>query len=147
MVNWEKVAIDDLRKYEKMRHSLVSIREKQAALDLQSGVIRSSFRDSEPVSGSGSSGAEDKLISNIVERERLDGNYQAVEKLVVRMDKALSMLDDQERLVLERFYINRCPGYIDRLCEELGYERAQIYRKKDAALYKFTVTLYGLVDL
>ena len=147
MVNWEKVAIDDLRKYEKMRHSLVSIREKQAALDLQSGVIRSSFRDSEPVSGSGSSGAEDRLISNIVERERLDGNYQAVEKLVVRMDKALSMLDDQERLVLERFYINRSPGYVDRLCEELGYEVRNIYKIKDAALKKFTISMYGLIEL
>ena len=147
MVNWEKVAIDDLRKYEKMRHSLVSIREKQAALDLQSGVIRSSFRDSEPVSGSGSSGAEDRLISNIVERERLDGNYQAVEKLVAQIDAALAMLDDQERLVLERFYINRCPGYIDRLCQELGYEQAQVYRIKNEAIRNFTRAMYGLIEL
>lgn len=147
MVNWEKVAIDDLRKYEKMRHSLVSIREKQAALDLQSGVIRSSFRDSEPVSGSGSSGAEDRLISNIVERERLDGNYHAVEKLVAQIDAALAMLDDQERLVLERFYINRCPGYVDRLCQELGYERSHIYNIKDMALRHFTTAMYGLVEL
>lgn len=147
MVNWEKVAIDDLRKYEKMRHSLVSIREKQAALDLQSGVIRSSFRDSEPVSGSGSSGAEDRLISNIVERERLDGNYHAVEKLVAQIDAALAMLDDQERLVLERFYINRCPGYIDRLCGELGYEQAQVYRIKNEAIRNFTRAMYGLIEL
>ncbi len=147
MVNWEKVAIDDLRKYEKMRHSLVSIREKQAALDLQSGVIRSSFRDSEPVSGSGSSGAEDRLISNIVERERLDGNYHAVEKLVAQIDAALAMLDDQERLVLERFYINRCPGYIDRLCQELGYEQAQVYRIKNEAIRNFTRAMYGLIEL
>ena len=147
MVNWEKVAIDDLRKYEKMRHSLVSNREKQAALDLQSGVIRSSFRDSEPVSGSGSSGAEDRLISNIVERERLDGNYHAVEKLVAQIDAALAMLDDQERLVLERFYINRCPGYIDRLCGELGYEQAQVYRIKNEAIRNFTRAMYGLIEL
>jgi len=147
VVNWEKVAIDDLRKYEKMRHSLVSIREKQAALDLQSGVIRSSFRDSEPVSGSGSSGAEDRLISNIVERERLDGNYHAVEKLVAQIDAALAMLDDQERLVLERFYINRCPGYIDRLCQELGYEQAQVYRIKNEAIRNFTRAMYGLIEL
>ena len=147
MVNWEKVAIDDLRKYEKMRHSLVSIREKQAALDLQSGVIRSSFRDSEPVSGSGSSGAEDRLISNIVERERLDGNYQAVEKLVAQIDAALAMLDDQERLVLERFYINRCPNHVERLCEELGCERSQVYRAKDEALRCFTISMYGLINL
>ena len=147
MVNWEKVAIDDLRKYEKMRRSLVSIREKQAALDLQSGVIRSSFRDSEPVSGSGSSGAEDRLISNIVERERLDGNYHAVEKLVAQIDAALAMLDDQERLVLERFYINRCPGYVDRLREELGYEQRQVYRLKDEALRQFAIAMYGIREL
>ena len=147
MVNWEKVAIDDLPKYEKMRHSRVSIREKQAALDLQSGVIRSSFRDSEPVSGSGSSGAEDRLISNIVERERLDGNYQAVEKLVAQIDAALAMLDDQERLVLERFYINRCPGSVDRLREELGYEQRQVYRLKDEALRQFAIAMYGIREL
>lgn len=147
MVNWQKIAIDDLRKYEHMKQGLLSIREKQAALDLQSGVIRSSFRDSEPVSGSGSSGAEDRLISNIVERERLDGNYHAVKKLVAQIDAALAMLDDQERLVLERFYINRNPGYVDRLCEELGYEVRNIYKIKDAALKKFTISMYGLIEL
>lgn len=147
MVNWQKIAIDDLRKYEHMKQGLLSIREKQAALDLQSGVIRSSFSDREPVSGSGGSGAEDKLISNIVERDRLDGNYQAIEKLVGQITRALAVLDDRERLVLERFYINRSPGYIDRLCEELGYEQRQVYRIKDVALHHFTVAMYGLVDL
>ena len=147
MVNWQKIAIDDLRKYEHMKQGLLSIREKQAALDLQSGVIRSSFSDREPVSGSGGSGAEDRLISNIVERERLDGNYHAVKKLVAQIDAALAMLDDQERLVLERFYINRCPGYVDRLCEELGYERSHIYNIKSAALRHFTTSMYGLVEL
>ena len=147
MVNWQKVAIEDLRKYECMRQSLISIREKQAALDLQSGAVRSSFRSSEPVSGSGSSGAEDKLISNIVERQRLDCNFQAIEKLVLQVEKALSMLSEQEQLVLNRFYVNRSSGYVDRLCEELGYEARNIYNIKDAALRKFTISMYGLVDL
>lgn len=147
MVNWQKVAVEDLRKLEKMRHSLIAIREKQAALDLQSGVVRSSFRDSEPVSGGGGSGAEDRLISNIVERERLNGNYAATTRLVAQIESALELLDDKQRLVLNRFFINRCPDYVDRLCQELGYEQAQIYRIKNEALRDFTRAMYGIVEL
>lgn len=147
VVNWQKVAIEDLRRYPALRQSLTAIREKQAALDLQAGVVRSSFRDSAPVSGSGTSGAEDKLISNIVERERLDGNYAAVQKLVAQIETALDLLDKTERLVLERFYMHRMDGHVDRLCRELGYEARNIYKIKDNALRKFTVAMYGIVDL
>lgn len=147
MVNWQKVAVEDLRKYSALKQSLVSIREKQAALDMQSATVRSSFRDAEPVSGSGISGAEDKLISRIVERERLEGNYVAVEKLVAQIETALAMLSDVERLVLDRFYINRPPEHVERLCEELGYEARNIYKLKDAALQRFTYAMYGILDL
>ena len=66
---------------------------------------------------------------------------------MAQIDNALAMLDDQERLVLERFYINRCPGYVDVLCQELGYERSHIYNIKGAALRHFTTAMYGLVEL
>ena len=147
VVNWQKEAIEDLRRYPALRQSLTAIREKQAALDLQAGVVRSSFRDSAPVSGSGTSGAEDRLISNIVERERLDGNYAAVQKLVAQIETALGLLNKTERLVLERFFIHRMDGHVDRLCQELGYEKTRVYEIKDAALRLFTVAMYGLLDL
>ena len=72
MVNWQKVAIEDLKKYAAMKNSLSSIRQKQAELDSFAGAVRSSFSSTTPVSGSGSSMHEDKLVSNIVERERLN---------------------------------------------------------------------------
>ena len=42
MVNWQKEAIDDLRRYPALRQSLDSIRERRAALDLQAGAERNS---------------------------------------------------------------------------------------------------------
>ena len=147
MVNWQKEAINDLRAYPVLCQSLARMKEQQAALDLQAGAVRSGFRDSEPVSGSGGSGAEDRLLSLIVKRERLNGNYAAVSKLVQQIEEALNHLDNKERLVLERFYINRCPNYVDRLCEELGYERSHIYNIKDGALRQFTIAMYGLIEL
>ena len=115
MVNWQKEAVSDLRNYPLLVQSLAAIREQQAALDLQAGLVRSSFRDSEPVSGGGGSGAEDKLLSLIVKRERLGGNYQAVSVLVQQIEGALEQLDSKQRLVLERFFIHRCPNHVERL--------------------------------
>lgn len=147
MVNWEKEAVNDLRNYPLLAQSLARISEQQAALDLQAGAVRSSFRDSEPVSGSGGSGAEDKLLSLIVKRERLEGNYSAVSKLVQQIEGALNNLDDRQRLVLERFFIHRCPNHVERLCVELGYEQAQVYRIKNEALRDFTRAMYGVTEL
>ena len=43
----------------------------------------------------------------------------------------------------ERFYM--CPekGSVERLCSELGLESSSVYRKRDKALRRFTVALYG----
>ena len=30
-----------------------------------------------------------------------------------------------------------------RLCEQLGVEQSSVYRKRDGALYRFTLALYG----
>lgn len=147
MVNWEKEAVNDLRNYPLLVQSLARISEQRAALDLQSGAVRSSFSDREPVSGSGGSGAEDKLLSLIVKRERLEGNYSAVSKLVQQIEGALNNLDDRQRLVLERFFIHRCPNHVDRLCEELGFEKTKVYEMKKDALKVFTKAMYGVVDL
>lgn len=147
MVNWQKEAIDDLRRYPALRQSLDSIRERRAALDLQAGAVRSSFHDAAPVSGGGSSGAEDKLIACIMERERLAANYKAVSKLVRQIEIALSLLGEDEQLVLERFYIHRQDRNVERLCEELGYEKSRVYELKNRALRRFTIAMYGILDL
>lgn len=35
---------------------------------------------------------------------------------------------------------------MDRLCEELGLEKATVYRRRDAALRHFTLALYGVTE-
>ena len=46
-------------------------------------------------------------------------------------------------LILDRFYIHPARGNAGRLCEELCMERANVYRRKDQALRRFTMALYG----
>ena len=65
---------------------------------------------------------------------------------VAQVDKALAVLDDEERLVLDRFYIHRAKGNVGDLCERLNVEQATVYRKRDSALRRFTIALYGVTE-
>lgn len=47
---------------------------------------------------------------------------------------------------MDRFYINPAKGNLDRLCEELFLEKSAAYRRKDAALRKFTIALCGVTE-
>ena len=49
-------------------------------------------------------------------------------------------------MVLTRFYIYPERGGVSRLCEELGVEQSSVYRKRDKALERFTLALYGELE-
>lgn len=65
---------------------------------------------------------------------------------VSQVDKALAILSDEERLVLDRFYLHPIKGAIEDLCERMNIEKATVYRRRDDALRRFTIALYGATD-
>ena len=145
-MDWKKCAIEDLRCYERRRSSLGNIQERIGALkDTYKSVKCSMGSDAVAVQGGGSR-IEDRMLSNIVERERLTYTYNAAAKLVELTERGLAGLDQRERRVLELFYLAPAKGNVERLCDELGYEQRQVYRIKDEALYKFTVCQFGIID-
>lgn len=144
-MNWKFEAIDKLKGYEAHKRSLTSIPEEIKRLNVALTAIRSAATDSTPVSGGGST-REDAMLSNIVHREELERALEQAKLWVDIVDGGLGVLDDEERLVLDRFYIHRARGNIDRLCEELGRAKSVVYDRRDAALRKFTIALYGCVE-
>ena len=145
-MDWKKCAIEDLRNYSRRRDSLENIRGRIAALREQYASVKCALgSDSGAVQGGGNR-IEDRMLSNIVERERLEHTYRAAKRLVDLTERGLNGLDERERLVLERFYVEPSKGNVDRLSDELGYEQAQVYRIKNDALYKFTIHEFGIVD-
>ena len=62
------------------------------------------------------------------------------------VNTSLAALDAEERHILERFYMHRAGGHVERLCEELHLEKSQIYERKDRALRHFTLALYGVAE-
>lgn len=144
-MQWKYEAIEKLRGYTAHKQALESIpREIKRLEDAYAG-IRSATTDGTPVAGGGNT-REDMLLSNIVHREELERTLRQAKAWVLLVDAGLRVLDKEERLVLDRFYINRARGNVDRLCAEMGREKSVVYDRRDKALRHFTMALYGFEE-
>lgn len=146
MANWIYNAKQDLIEYPSLLQALENIPNQIKELEEQITSLRGTQYDKTPVQG-GMSGTESRLIDYIDRKERLKINLQVVAERTNRIGRGLSKLNDKERRVIDRLVINKTYRNIDRLCEELGYEKAQIYRIQEGALKKFTLSMFGVVDL
>lgn len=144
-MRWDIEATAKLREYTARKAAIVSLPLEIKRLEADCGRIRSASADGTPVHGGGST-REDMLLSNICLREELTKQLADTQAWIEIIDRALAALTDDERLVLDRFYINPAKGNVDRLCEELGIEKATVYRRKESALRKFTIAFYGAVE-
>lgn len=144
-MNWKSEAIDKLRNYKAHREALENIPREIKRLESAYAGIRSATTDSTPVSGGGST-REDVMLSNIVHRDELKRRLKEARLWVAQVDKALAVLDDEERLVLDRFYICRAKGNVEDLCERFGIEKTAVYKRRDKALRFFTIALYGATE-
>ena len=145
-MNWKFEAIDKLKSYELKKEALRTIPEEIKDLEEQFCSIRGALSDSEPVKGSAGSRREDVLLNNITKRDELEKARQLAERTVHRIDSALSALTEEEQIVLRRFYIEPEMGNVERLCSELGIEKATVYRRRNDALRRFTMAMYGCCE-
>ena len=145
-MNWKKIAIERLKDYDKRKKACDAIPEQLTALELGFTSIRSSVADETAVRGGGGK-REDALIENIVKREELSNNLDIAQREVSITEKALDTLTDEQRLILDRFYIHKAHGHVERLCEELCVERSRVYTLKDEALREFTLACYGVIEV
>lgn len=145
-MNWKSEAIEKLKQYDAKKLSLRTIPTEIRRLELDAQKIRSASADGSPVQGGGS-GREDMMISNIVLREEMERSLEQAEIWVDLVSAAFSLLTDEEKLILERFYIRpeRCAA--DRLAGDLHLDTKTVYKRKDDALRKFTVSLYGGTEI
>ena len=141
-MNWRGEAVEKLRKYDATCRSLQNIPLEVKRLEADARAIRGARTDGTPVKGGGS-GREDALINNIAHRQELTWALEQAKYWVEITRRGLETLTPEEKLVLQRFYLTPEQGSVQRLCMELGVEQSSIYRKRDKALRKFALALYG----
>lgn len=144
-MNWRAEAKRDLQTYPQRKEAVENIKEKIRILDEQFMSLRG-ISAGEPVMGGGSK-QEDKWLDNISERERLSFSLKIAEALVGLTEKGLEVLEDRERQILEGFYMQRVENHIEKLCERFHLEKSRLYELKDNALKKFTISMYGTVEI
>lgn len=144
-MDWKQEAADKLRKHEARKEAIRSIPEEIRMYEEAFSGIHSASADSTPVAGGGST-REDMMLSNIVKREELKRALKQARRAVSIVDRGLATLSEEERLILDRFYIHPAKGNVERVCADLGIEKASVYRRRDAALQHFTIALYGITE-
>lgn len=144
-MNWKLESMEELREYEAKRAAVESIPQEIRQLREQMGKLGGSS-SSAPVKGGGSRW-EDRQINLIVKIDKLDASLGLAQDWVKKVERGLAVLTAEERLILDRFYINPAKGNVDRLCGELNLEKTAVYNRKDAALRKYTLARYGCVEV
>lgn len=144
-MNWVREAESKLRDYSAKAQSLESVTERITQLNLEMSCVRSATMDGTAVHGGGN-GREDALLNNIAERDELQRAKLSTTEWLEWVNGALTALSDTDKNLLDKFYVNRRKGHVERLCEEMHLEKAQVYKRKDAALRKFTLLLYGVTE-
>lgn len=146
MEYWKFKAVDRLREYTAQRASILNITEEIARLESEATSIKSATGDGTQVKGGGST-REDRMLSNIVQREELKLMLDRAKIAVRTTERGLSVLQPQERILLDRMYITPERGAVKRIMEENGLlEESSLYRRVNKALLHFTVAMYGATE-
>lgn len=144
-MDWKSEAVDKLKQYEAKRQSLEIIPMQLAEVESAMSSIRSSRTDAVSVVGGGGK-KDDRLLSCIVQKEELQRNLGRAQLWVDEVSRALGILKPEERKILERMYIIGDRYAVEDLASELIIDTKTVYRRKDSALRKFTIALYGVVE-
>jgi hypothetical protein len=142
----EPVAIEKLRLYEPKKAALDNIPLEIRRLESEMRSIRSASADGTPVSGGGS-GREEMLLSNILRRDELGRSLEQARCWVEQVEGALGVLSQEERDILNRFYIHPAAGVADALAGELHIDVKTVYKRRAAAMWRFCHALCGATEI
>lgn len=144
-MDWKQESKEELREYEAKRAALESIPAEIAQLRSEMSRLGGSS-SSVPVKGGGSRW-EDRQINLIVKCDKLESSLTYVRNWVEKVERGLSVLSPEERMILDRSFINRKMGYVDRLCGDLHLEKSAVYDRIYSALRRYTLARYGCVEI
>lgn len=141
-MNWKVIAIDKLKDYGAKKIGIQNMREEIQDLEVRRRGIRSASADRIAVHGGGD-GKEYAMLNSMTLQSELEINLLCTRKWVTRVERGLAVLEEDERTLLEKFYIHPERGAAERLAMDLGIDVKTVYHRKDRALRKFTIAMCG----
>ena len=141
-MNWKQEAAEKLRKYEQMCLAVENLQAEIRRLERAAQGVGGGSRES----GKSVTTREDWLIGNLARRQELEWNLEQTGRWLAVVDRGLTQLPEQDRLLLEGLFVRGKTGAVEDLCDRLGVEKSTLYRRRDEALRRFTLLLYGCTE-
>lgn len=141
-ITYRDMLIKDLSNLNKWKFAIDQETEELKTLAAEYAVIRATDYDKQPV-GSGDNIQEEKLITMIAKKEQVRAELDLNWRKVKDMERLLSQLDKEDRILIERLVINYRKHEGEKLAEELHLEERQVYNRKNDALRKLALLRYG----
>lgn len=135
--------IPELKAYDGKRKSLQNTLDQIKELELKATAIKATVFDKDVVDGGGDNKRDEMLMENILKRQELETNYEATKVEVANIEHRLSQLSDEDRFILETFFIYKQYNPVERLCDVLCIEQAQVYRRREKALKNYALLTCG----
>jgi ribosomal protein S8 len=136
-MNWKNCAIEDLREYESLKTACKNMSEQ----------LKNARQKKKMLEAVNAAESNDSFLNSIVEYALISENLKLAKRRIKSIELSLSRLSEEERVVLQEFFMQKQPRTSELLCEKLSCEQAHVYRKRAAALYKFTLAQYGNLDV
>lgn len=140
-MNWKEEAAEKLRRYDLMRTAVQTLPMEIQRLEAEGRSLRA-VRTDRVASGTVSR-RDEQLLNNIVCRQELEQALENARLWVKTTDHALAVLSPEEKILLHRLYIQPVNDSVEQLCLQMQVEKSSIYRRREQALRKFTLALYG----
>lgn len=86
---------------------------------------------------------EERIIRGLGDVDVLLERYRQAAEYMAWFRPAWEALAEDERYVLAEFYQDGRRGAVDRICGHFQIERSSAYNKKNRALQRLAVLLYG----
>jgi hypothetical protein len=145
-MNYEAFVISCLKDYPSKSVSLINLRDEVAELKARQTSIRSSRSDKEMVQGTNTNRTQEAALNIIALIDEKTAIYTRNKRELCRIERALGILNKDERAVLEAFFIKPVTDPVQYLKEARGYERTWVYDKRREGIRSFAKAYYGAVD-
>lgn len=144
-MNWKAEAAEKLRRYDAVRRAVVNIPQELARLKAEYTAVGSGRPELLP-GGKDVHKREDWLMNNLICQQELQRSLEQSVQWMESMNRALGALEPEERLVMHHLYMYPQADSLEQLCQKLDVEKSSIYRRRDRALQKFTLAMYGVAE-
>ncbi|MEL4106766.1 hypothetical protein AAFA46_08025 [Oscillospiraceae bacterium WX1] len=140
-MNWKKESESELRDFKKKQEALNNIPSIIEHINFELMLFNNSINN---INNNNDYRWDDTVINSIIKRSELERNLLLIKHRVELVERGLSSITFDERRILELFYIDRPIDHLQKLSEELCYEKSSVYNKKDVAIRNFTLAMYGI---